>query len=152
QLDSIAELHAAIALRREAGDVPGEAEATARLVPRILCRGPLDEARAVAERAVALLAATPGSRQSSAGTGQLAHVLLVQGDLDGAIDLGRQALAVAAEFDDVEVVDTTITVGHAELVRDGPGHVATLERAIALERRHGPEAAVPRALDSLAYG
>ena len=45
QLASIDDLEAAIALHRSAGDVGREADATAVLTPRLLCRGRTDEAR-----------------------------------------------------------------------------------------------------------
>jgi DNA-binding CsgD family transcriptional regulator len=152
QIASIADLHAAIALHRELRDVGGEAEATRRLVPRLLCRGPLDEARAAGERAVALLAAAPARRELGGALAGLAHVRLLEDDFDGAIELGRRAAALAAEFDDAEAtVDATITAGMAELLRDGQVRVATLERGLALARERGVEAEVPRALDGLAY-
>ena len=56
QIASIADLREAVELHASTGDIGREADATALLVPRLLCRGYLDEAQAAAERALELVA------------------------------------------------------------------------------------------------
>ena len=131
QVASIADLYEAIALHRELGDVGAEADATRRLVPRLTCRGLMDEAREAATTAVALLAATPERRENAGALAALAHLHVYEDDLDAAITVGRRAVAIATAFGDTEVsVDAAITAGIAEGLRDGPGG-RTLEEALA---------------------
>jgi DNA-binding CsgD family transcriptional regulator len=151
QVASIADLYEAIALHRQTGAVGAEAEATRRLVPRLTCRGLLDEAREAAAAAVELLAATPECRENAGALAALAHLHVYEDDLDAAITVARRAVAIATAFGDVEAaVDAAITGGVAEGLRDGPGHTQTLETALATARAQAIAAQVPRALNDLA--
>ena len=151
QVESIADLNAAIALHRKAGDIGKQADATARLVPRLACRGLMDDAREAAAGAVELLAAAPSRRENGGALAALAHLHLSQGDLDTAIECGRQAGAIAAAFDDAEVVvEAAITTGAAEFLRDGPRSSETLEGALDMARGHAVAVQVARALNNLA--
>ncbi len=103
QVASIADLSEAIALHRELGDVGAEANATRLLVPRLTCRGLMDEAREAATTAVALLAATPERREYAGALAALAHLHVYEDDLDAAITVGRRAVGIATSFGDTEV-------------------------------------------------
>jgi DNA-binding CsgD family transcriptional regulator/tetratricopeptide (TPR) repeat protein len=151
QIASIADLNAAIALHREAGDARREADAMRRLVPRLTCRGLTDEARAAAEGAVAILDPLPVGPETASALGAIAHLRLCVGDVEASIEWGERALAIAEEFDDVAAsVDASITIGTARLLRDGPTRARVLEGALALARSKGLESEVPRALNNLA--
>ena len=152
QLKSIADLNEAIALHRLDGDVGKEADAMCRLVPTLACRGLVDEARAAAEGAVELLAATPERHENARALAALAHLHLYDDHFDAAIEVGWRAASVAAAFDDAEVgTEATITAAFAQLRRDGPEHEQALEAALAMARAHDLTTTVPRALNNLAF-
>ena len=152
QVASIADLEEAIALRRLDGDVVGEADAMRRLMPRLSCRGLMDDARAAAMGAVELLEGTPDCAEKAGALAALAHLQLYEDDLDAAVDVGRRAAAIAAACDDAVIeVDAAITSGFAELLRDGPGHSQTLEAALGTARVRAMTGLVPRALNALGY-
>jgi DNA-binding CsgD family transcriptional regulator len=151
QAESIVDLHAAIALRQGIGDVVGEAEATRLLVPRLACRGQLAEARATADRALALLDSAPDGRERAGALAARAHLHLYDDELDRAAALGHEAAALArAAGEEYVAVDAAITAGSAECLRDGPTASATLEAALAPARACAPLALVPRILNNLA--
>ena len=150
QLHSIADLQEAIALRRLEGDVVREADAMRRLMPRLSCRGLMDEARAAAEGAVELLEAVPECPETAGALAALAHLHLYEDELDAAVDTSRRAVAIAARFDDVTTgLDAAITAGVSEVLRDGPAHTETLETALATARAHGLTIEASRALNNL---
>jgi DNA-binding CsgD family transcriptional regulator/tetratricopeptide (TPR) repeat protein len=152
QVESIADLNAAMSLHREAGDISREADAMRRLVPRLTCRGLIDEARDAAARAVELLEPLPVGREFGSALGAMAQLQLTIDDFDGAIEWGRRAAAVAAEFDDAATyAEVAITLGTAELWRDGPSRSDGLERALASAQAEGVAAEVPRALNNLSW-
>ena len=152
QVESIADLNAAMALHHEAGDICREADTMRRLVPRLTCRGLMDEALEAAGRAVELLEPLPPGRELGSALAAMAQLYLSIDDLDRAIEWGRRAAVIAAEFDDSETsVEVAITVGTAEFWRGGPARSRGLEQALELARSEGVEADVPRALNNLAW-
>jgi DNA-binding CsgD family transcriptional regulator len=153
QVGSIADLYEAIAVYRREGDVGGEAGATCRLVPRLACRGLTDEAREAASTAVALLAATPERPEYAGALAALAHFHLYEDDLDAATTVARLAIHVATPLGDMEsAVNAAVSAGFAEVLRDLPGGMRSLETALATARAEGVDSQVPRALNALAYG
>jgi tetratricopeptide (TPR) repeat protein len=152
QVESIADLNAAMALHHEAGDIAREADTMRRLVPRLACRGLMDEALETAGRAVELLEPLPPGRELGSALAAMALLYLSIDQLDGAIEWGRKAAVIAAEFDDSETaVEVAITVGTAEFWRKGPARSRGLEQALELARSEGVEVDVPRALNNLAW-
>ena len=153
QVQAIALLEQAIALRRQIGDNLGEGDARARLVPYLTCRGLLAEADQAATQAIALLEPLPPSRELARASASMALLRSNYDDLDGAIDWGTRAIALAERTGDpVTLVEASITAGTAELLRDGVHAAVTLERALDLARRHELPARVVRAMHNLAYG
>ena len=141
-----------MALHHEAGDISREADTMRRLVPRLTCRGLMDEALEAAGRAVELLEPLPPGRELGSALAAMAQLYLSVDDLDRAIEWGRRAAVIAAEFDDSETsVEVAITVGTAEFWRGGPARSRGLEQALELARSEGVEADVPRALNNLAW-
>ncbi len=140
QVESIADLNAAMSLHHEAGDITREADAMRRLVSRLTCRGLMDEALEAARRAVELLEPLPQGREFGSALGAMALLYLSTDELDRAIEWGRRAAVIAAEFDDSETcVEVAITIGTAEFWRDGPARSGGLERALEMARSEGVE-------------
>ena len=110
-----------------------------RLVPRLTCRGLMDEALEAAGRAVELLEPLPPGRELGSALAAMAQLYLSVDDLDRAIEWGRRAAVIAAEFDDSETsVEVAITVGTAEFWRGGPyARSRGLEQALELARSRG---------------
>ncbi|MEJ7567029.1 MAG: AAA family ATPase [Gaiellaceae bacterium] len=151
QVQAIAALKLAIEIHRRAGDVRAEAAGLARLVPYLYCRGLLPDAAEAATSAVALLKPLPAGPEHSAAYQAMARSRLIENDPEGAIPWGRRALRRAEELNQTAtIVDVSITLGSAEMLRDGPQARATLEEALDLARRHGLHAQVVRALNNLA--
>ena len=151
QVQAIAALERAIELHRRAGDVRAEAAGLARLVPYLSCRGLLPDAAEAATSAVALLEPLPPGPEHSAAYQAMARLRLIEDDPGAAIPWGRRALSLAEELDQTAaIVDISITLGSAEMLREGPDARAPLEEALDLARRHGLHAQVVRALHNLA--
>ena len=130
QVASVVELEAAIALYRALGDVEAEAGATLLLVPRLTCRGRLDEADRAAERAFALAQDVPSGRMSAGALAALAHVRLERNAFWEAIALGRRARAIGEEFGDgLAAASGAVTAGIAEAFV-GNGELGALEDAL----------------------
>ncbi len=150
QVQAIAALERAIELHRRAGDVRAEAAGLARLVPYLSCRGLLPDAADAATSAVALLEPFPPGPEHSAAYQAMARLRLIEGDPDGAISWGKRSMRLAEELDQGTLADVAITLGSAEMIRDGPEARATLEKGLDLARQHGLHAQVVRALHNLA--
>jgi DNA-binding CsgD family transcriptional regulator len=150
QLASIDDLEAAIEIHRTSGDVGREADATAALTPRLLCRARVDEAHAAVTRAIDLVGGAP-RRETARALAALAHLEVVTDHLDASIDAGERAIAAAQAFDDVATeVDATITVAEARAFRACTTAEAELVGALELARRHGLDHLEARALNALA--
>ncbi len=129
QVGSIADLHEAIDLHRTAGDIGHEADATALLVSRLMCRGHVDEAHQAAEHAIELLAGTDRPETANALAAR-AHLHLVRDRLDDTIADGERAIEAAERFGNIEAHgDAAVTAGAARVLRDGRGASARLEEA-----------------------
>lgn len=151
QVDAIDTLQQAVTLRREAGDVRGEAKALSQLVPYLSCRGRLEDAEAAAHGAVALLEELPASPELASAVHAVARHYLTMDDLPGAIDWGTRAVALADRFSDpVERISAATTLATAEVFRDGPEGRAPLEAALASAERHGDAAGAVRAVHNVA--
>lgn len=151
QVDAIATLQQAIDLHRRAGDVRAEAACLGRAVPMLSCRGLLDEASDAATSALRLLEPLPPGPEHAVAYQGMARNCLIEDDLEGGIAWGRRALDLVDELEDPGTfADIAITVGTAEMLRDGPDARAKLERAVELARRHGIHAQTLRGLHNLA--
>ena len=151
QLASILDLRAAIELHRSTGDIGREADATALLVPRLLCRGYVDEAQEAAERALELVAG-PDLPQQAGALGALAHLYLVVDRLEDTIEVGERAIAAADRFGADEAgCDAEITVGLAHAMRGDPSGPERLASALERAQAQQLDALVPRAFNGLAY-
>ena len=153
QLESIAALQAAIDLYHESGEVEREADAMRAMAPRLMCRGLVEDARAAALGALALVEQLPVGREVGRALGSLAHLHLSSDELGDAIAIGARAVDISDRFGDVQTrLDAAITIATAELLRDGPGAAAGLERALAEARAADCKLEVARALHNLSLG
>src|SRR5262249_49155335 len=84
--------------------------------------------------------------------GAMALLALNQGDLDAAIVWGNRSVELARAFDDDWTeVESMISVGAAEIFRDGVDARKTLEDALELARANDLVTAEARVLNDLAF-
>jgi class 3 adenylate cyclase len=110
----------AIALRK--GDTDGAARAALQVSGLLVDAGLFSLFRAWARRAERLLEGRPESALHGVLAGQRAFVSLVSGELAEALDLAREAIDVAARFDDASTLAlgriaearTLVLLGHVE--------------------------------------
>jgi DNA-binding CsgD family transcriptional regulator/tetratricopeptide (TPR) repeat protein len=134
---------AAIALRVEAGDRVKEGENLAELAWPLVRSGRTAAADETCRRAIAVLEAESPTRQLANAYRIQAHMMMLDRDCRAAIALGRQAIALAEQFDDntivaaaENVIGTTLLVSGDET---GLGH---LQHSIALAGAAGLDALV----------
>ena len=152
QVKAIAVLDEAIVLRQALGDVRGAASGRAQVVPYLACRGHMGKAEEAARDAIATLAGLPPGPELAAAYGALALVHLSDGDNDDAIVAGRKACELAEQLGERDALaDASITLGAAEVLRDGPDALPALERALELARASGRPELVARALTHMSY-
>ena len=153
QVASIAARTRAIDEYRAYGDVAGEGAELSRLVSAYACRGCMEDARSSADRAVELLEPLGEPPALGIAYGAKALLALYVNEVDAAADWGRRSMAIAeAAGDDETRVDSMISAGTAELLRDGIVAVPVLEAALAEARRLRLVEQVPRACNDLAIG
>jgi DNA-binding CsgD family transcriptional regulator len=152
QVEAIAALREAVAVRRDAGDARGEAGARARLVPYLICRGHVSQAMlALQEANVLLEGLEPGPERASVD-GAAALLELNEARVDAAIALGLRARDLAERLGDRAThADAVITIGTAEALRDGSSAFRTLEQALEVAKATGVSALVARALTHMSY-
>jgi DNA-binding CsgD family transcriptional regulator/tetratricopeptide (TPR) repeat protein len=104
-----------------------------------------------AARAVELLEAHPPGRELAMAYSNLAQLRMLASDLPGATCWGAEAIALAEELDETEIlVHALNNVGSAELVRGDETGLAKLERSLALALEAGLDEHVGRAYTNLA--
>jgi len=149
QVAAIDVLREAVEVHRQGGHVAREAAALGRLVPYLTCRGHFADAADAAERAIEMVDGLPESAEHAPAFAAMALLSAYRGDDDAVRDWGARAAAVAERFGDpVTLVDSTITVGTADLFHDVDA-TAELEHALALAREHRLPALVARAFHNL---
>jgi DNA-binding CsgD family transcriptional regulator/tetratricopeptide (TPR) repeat protein len=149
QHESVDVLEQAIAHRRRADDVAGEAAATSTLVSRLVCTASFDEAERAAQRAISLLEGIEPGPQLAAALASLASLHLNMGELDGSIAAGTRAAELARALGEPRIlIDALTTVGTGRLQRDGLQARATLDEAYELAVVH--DVGVARILSNFA--
>ncbi len=149
QLASIDDLEAAIEIHRASGDVGREADATAALTPRLLCRARGDEARAAVTRAIGLVGGET-RRETGARPGRPGARRAGDRPARGRDRERRARDRRGGAFDDhATAIDAAITVGEARAFRDCTSREAELRTALELARRHGSDHLHARALNAL---
>lgn len=113
---------------------PGRAAQASILLSRLaLARGDRDAGLAHAERAVEALEGAPPSRERAEAVSNLAAFASVSGDHDRALEVGGEALALAAELGLDEIRAESLTYrGHSRLMTGDRRGLADLEEAVEL--------------------
>jgi DNA-binding SARP family transcriptional activator/class 3 adenylate cyclase len=124
------------------GDRERAAEAEIRLGQLAYARG--QERSPHLERALALVAGAPASRTTAVVLSGCATLLLVSDQYPDALQVARDALAMARTFRDREAEVAALgTIGAARVSLGDPGGVADLERCIALCDAEGSSSVIP---------
>ncbi|MEP7335222.1 MAG: AAA family ATPase [Actinomycetota bacterium] len=126
----------ALAAALAAADVDTAARAETTLSEAWWIRGINEKAWEHLRRAQELVASSPPSPATARVLSEVARFTMLADDTVVALDLGRQALALAEEFglDDVRA-NTMITIGTARGLAGDAGGITDIERAIELALR-----------------
>ena len=153
QVEAIVVIREAIVCRRRAGEGPQEARALAELARYLGCRGLNQDAEdAVAEATRLVADEKSGSELASvyAARAWLSGGARGHEAIDASQDLARRAIELAERSDDRETaLDALVTLGTAELRRDGKAGRTILERAATIGRQQGNDEMVARALNNI---
>jgi tetratricopeptide (TPR) repeat protein len=103
------------------------------------------------DRAAALIAELAPSDSKAYVLAQIARRRLLTGDLDDAIEMGRQALALAVELELPDTqADASVTIGGARWSLGDPDGISDIKSGIAIAEASGSLAAV-RGYNNLAW-
>jgi class 3 adenylate cyclase len=134
------------------GDLAHAAESAALLQSECFFRGDLSAARTAAERAVEFARATsasPAAARAIASAARYAEVL--ERDSSRALELAREALAIAGEAGDDELASICLnTIGLARVHSGDAGGIDDLELSIARAERAGSAFHAHTGLNNLA--
>ncbi len=133
------------------GDPGAAAEAEVRLGHMAWLRGDPATANDHVDRAAALIAELAPSDSKAYVLAQIARRRLLTGDLDEAIEMGRQALALAVELGLPDTqADASVTIGGARWSLGDPDGISDIRSGIAIAEASGSLAAV-RGYNNLAW-
>ena len=126
-----------LALWRSAGDRRSEGDALRFLSRLAWFAGRNADAQRDAHAAIEVLAAFPGTTDLAMAYSNLAQLLMLDHDYDGAVHWGQRAIAIAEDVGDDEVLAHALNnVGSAHLLRGDPHGETMLERSLAIARSH----------------
>ena len=147
--ESVAAAHEALALWRELGDVPREAETLLLLSIVLWCPGRVTESRAAARQALEVLQGVDDDRQLAKAYARVAALSIDSEDVDSAIAFGNSALELAAAVGE-EGLEIRIEsmADTARYLRGEPEGRHQLERIRARAVEAGLEERVCQAADS----
>jgi DNA-binding CsgD family transcriptional regulator/tetratricopeptide (TPR) repeat protein len=152
QLDAIAALQEAIEWRRREGAARRQADALSTLTGYFVCRGLYPEAEEAVTEATRLVEDDPESPELARACAARAQMHLNATDFEAAICWARRAIPIAERSgDETTLGQALITLGTAQLHRDGAEGRETLERAVAIGRERGHHVHVARALNNLGH-
>ncbi|MEP6491713.1 MAG: AAA family ATPase [bacterium] len=141
----------AVTLWRELNDGLREGDGLRWLSRFWWSRGVRAEADRFATEAISVLEQFPPGRELAMAYGNRAQLAMLATDVDGAVEWGARAIAIAEPLGDVEcLVNSLINVGTAENTADRPGGMEKLERGLALALAHDQQEHVARAYSNLA--
>ena len=141
----------ALAVWRALGDRLREGDAIRWLSRLSWFRGIRAEAESLAAEAVSVLERLPPGRELAMAYGNRAQLAMLAADVDGAVEWGARAIAIAEPLGDTEcLVNTLISVGTAEHTADRPRGLEKLERGLALALEHNYPECVVRAYSNIA--
>jgi predicted ATPase/DNA-binding CsgD family transcriptional regulator len=151
--DAIRSLEHALALRRKIGDQRRVANGLASLALVMHDAGRAPDAEALASEAVELAEPLGPSRELARAYAARAHVGMVFEDLEGTAKWGQQAVDLADELNETEILVHALTsLGTILFNTGGPAGREQLERALSLAMEAGLDGAVGRAFNNLLNG
>ena len=131
----IAARQRAIALRGELGQTERQAESLCRLSNLFVDIARIDEADGALGQAFALLAALPACRETAYAWRTQAHLSMLRGDNEQAIDAAERAIGLAERFNDIETVISALnSQGTATTRLDFEAGCTLLERSRDMAR------------------
>ena len=140
----------ALAIWRALGDRLREGDALRWLSRLWWIRGVGADAERFATEALSVLEALPPGRELAMAYSNRSQLAMLAADVDGSVDWGTRAIAIAEPLGDMEcVVNTLISVGTAEHTADRPGGMEKLERSLALALEHRYPECVVRAYTNI---
>jgi DNA-binding CsgD family transcriptional regulator/tetratricopeptide (TPR) repeat protein len=143
----------AVAAWARAGDDERRAAVLARHAYALWGVGRNAEARVVVQEAVAILESRPPGLALATAYTYSAHLHMLAREIASAIDLGRRAVAIAEEHDDVALIARASNiVGAAEWFVDPDQAERTLARALDAAHRSGDDTIVGIVLRMLGSG
>jgi DNA-binding CsgD family transcriptional regulator/tetratricopeptide (TPR) repeat protein len=150
--EAIAATQAALALRRETGEVEKFGDVLRWLSRLHWFVGDSAAAEQTAREALAILEGLPPGTELARAYTNLAQLRMLSQEAEEAISWGERAIALAERIGDPEILAHALSnVGAAKLsVEDETGR-PLLERSLALTKGHGYEDHVSRALGLLAW-
>jgi tetratricopeptide (TPR) repeat protein len=133
------------------GDSGAAAEAEVRLGHTAWLRGDPATANDHVDRAAALIAELEPSGSKAYVLAQIARRRLLTGNLDDAIEVGRQALALAVELELPDTqADASVTIGGARWSLGDPDGISDIKSGIAIAKASGSLVAI-RGYNNLAW-
>lgn len=142
----------AIALRKELGDIHGQARVLQQLSAYLWCPGHTAEARETAREAVTLLEQLEPGQELASAYAYLAQLFAENEDLEEALVWASRALELTGEDEESEPArDAAFAVGKARFLRGKPEGREQLVRVLELERVHGSDKDVALLLDNLVW-
>ena len=149
--DAISALEGAVEMRRIAGDIEGEGDALRQLSAVQRCGGRRADALANGLRAVDLLANRPPGPALAAAHANVAMLALNTNDIAVGLREAQQALDLANECGDHEVVVHALnTMGGLQMLAGDDSGLALLEQSLAISLAEGRDNQVGRAYIHLA--
>lgn len=143
----------AVQLWHAAGEVEDEAAVMARRCHMLWSSGRTVEAHEAARAAVALLEPLPPGPVLAQASAALAQMLMLAGDIPGALELGTAAISYAEQFrDDRALAWALNTVGAAHWSSDPDRAVELLTASLNAAHRAGDNLAAAAAMNSLGSG
>ena len=101
-------------------------------------RGESFEATRFSEEAVRTLESIPASAERAMAYSLRSQLHMLNDQMDESISWGERALALAEEFDEVEVrIHALNNIGTARIFRNDPSGIPQLEESLALSLKHG---------------
>ena len=150
QVEAIEVVREAIECWKEAGAGLAQGRALSELYWYLNCRGLHTLAHEAMAEATSLVAANPRSREAASVYSTQANMRRLEGDLEGCIELAREAAEVAERTGDMRTAaEALVTMGIAELSRDTRAGREVLDRTIADCRASGELVEAARALNYL---
>lgn len=150
--EAIDALRGALALRRDIGDAPGEAQALCLLSNVLWCPGRVAEATEAARQTLEVLDGVEPGRELAMADGRVAQLCVDAEDLDGALAWGARARELSEALGETElVVHALITIATARCLAGESAGIEELEHTLVLAHDAGLDEQFGRASINIAW-